>query len=190
MASTSQNEAAIKGEVFYCCQSCAKGHTGKRYTKGGTCIQCILIRKNRHLDNRQRSKENVRLARIATNEGCTTYVPEKPCKFGHMLRFVESNNCVDCDVVQRNKHKTNAKFSRIRKDYGLSKEDYLNLVNEQENKCKLCFAYIENHFNMHIDHCHTTGRVRGLLCGKCNQGIGLLNHNPKLLGAAADYCEK
>jgi len=41
-----------------------------------------------------------------------------------------------------------------------------------------------------VDHCHATGRIRGLLCAKCNQAIGLMKDNPIFLRRAADYVER
>jgi hypothetical protein len=52
--------------------------------------------------------------------------------------------------------------------------------------CQLCGG---DH-RMAMDHCHTTGQVRGMLCRRCNQGIGLFGDNPALLRAAATYLEK
>lgn len=47
-----------------------------------------------------------------------------------------------------------------------------------------------NRKNLAIDHCHSTGRFRGFLCGACNQGLGLYADDPSLLRAAADYLER
>lgn len=56
----------------------------------------------------------------------------------------------------------------IKYSYGLTLDDYYGMIIEQENKCKICRRY----GNLHIDHCHTTRVVRGLLCIKCNSGLG------------------
>ena len=42
---------------------------------------------------------------------------------------------------------------------------------------------------VHVDHCHKTGRVRGVLCFNCNAGLGLLRDNPDVMNRAADYLE-
>ena len=44
--------------------------------------------------------------------------------------------------------------------------------------------------SLSVDHCHTTGKVRGLLCQSCNTGIGLLKEDTKLFMAAIEYLEK
>lgn len=186
---SAQKLAAIQGLVHFQGTPCNKGHSGLRYTKSVQCIECMGLAKGKAINPRQRSNKNHELSIKAANEGKVTYIPNKPCKYGHLLRFINSNNCVECDKFQAQKHKINAKFSRIKKLYNLSKEEYLQLVKNQNSSCKLCNDKINNHFNLHVDHCHDTNKVRGLLCSKCNQGIGLLNHNPELIRKAALYCE-
>lgn len=184
-----KNLAIKNGDIRFLGKSCSNKHDGWRYTKGGQCIKCVSIARNNALNPRQRSSKNHEASLAAASNGQTTYLPEKPCKRGHLLRFVSSNNCVECDKIMMEKHKLTQKFNRITRLYNLPKNEYLQLVKDQNSSCKLCDIYEEDHFKLHVDHCHDTRKIRGLLCGRCNQGIGLLNHNSELLRKAALYCE-
>ena len=55
------------------------------------------------------------------------------------------------------------------------------------NKCKLCGLQPETVMDLHVDHDHKTGKVRGLLCNNCNTGIGLLKESPDILRNAIKY---
>ena len=75
--------------------------------------------------------------------------------------------------------------------YGIGHEEYLELFEKQDGKCKICETTSNRklkHFA--VDHCHDTGDVRGLLCSNCNTAIGLLKDNPDLLRTAAKYIEE
>lgn len=80
--------------------------------------------------------------------------------------------------------------------YGITYEQYEDMHDAQQGVCALCGQKeTSTHstgtpFRLAVDHCHTTGRVRGLLCQNCNRAIGLLKDNPVLLRKAADYIEK
>jgi hypothetical protein len=52
----------------------------------------------------------------------------------------------------------------------------------------ICSINIKNGY--HVDHCHSTGKVRGLLCQKCNQAIGLLRESESLFFKAAEYIKE
>lgn len=182
--------AAANGLVHFQGKSCIRGYSGLRYTKGGQCVECIGLARGNPINPKSRSRANHENSLIAAINGNTTYIPHTPCKHGHLLRFVNSNNCVECDKLTVEKYKIDRQFARINKLYGLSKEVYLSLVYLQDSSCALCMRHEANHFKLHVDHCHETNKIRGLLCGKCNQGIGLLNHNSELLRKAAIYCEE
>lgn len=184
-----QKLAAQQGLVHFQGAVCAKGHSGLRYTKGAQCVECVGIARGNPINPRGRSNVNHDASLKAAKEGSTTYVPSTPCKHGHSLRYVNSNNCVECDKLALEKHKLSAKYARIKKIYGLSKDAYLSMVHLQNSRCSLCMRHEPDHFKLHVDHCHNTNKVRGLLCGKCNQGIGLLNHDPELIAKAAIYCK-
>lgn len=187
---SSRSIAKANGEISYISEPCKNGHKGVRYTKSGRCVHCIGVHKLKRNNPRQRSDANHALALSAAARGQTTYWPHIPCKQGHSLRYVNSNACVECDKLLQLKYKVSKQYARITKIYGLSKESYLSLVRDQNNRCKLCNAYEKDHFQLHVDHCHETGKVRGLLCPLCNQGIGLMKHDSTLLRKAAIYCEK
>ena len=52
---------------------------------------------------------------------------------------------------------------------------------EQLGQCAICRCDISTGKDCHIDHCHDTDIVRGLLCNKCNNGLGMFNHNKDIL---------
>lgn len=84
--------------------------------------------------------------------------------------------------------KKNARDHRIRKVYGLESEDVEQMISNQDNKCAICkveFSKLPN-----IDHCHTTGKVRGILCWQCNTGLGQFKDDPIRLRNAAKYLEE
>ena len=67
--------------------------------------------------------------------------------------------------------------------YGITLEERQQMFNSQKGLCKIC----SNNKAEHVDHNPETGKVRGLLCGSCNRGIGCLQHNIKTLLNAIVY---
>ena len=81
---------------------------------------------------------------------------------------------------------------RERRDrYGLSETEYEAMLERQGNACALCGAdgRVAHKEVLAVDHCHATGKVRGLLCDSCNRAIGLLGDDPDRLRLAALYLE-
>lgn len=87
------------------------------------------------------------------------------------------------------KDKESYKWRTIKNNYGLSKEDFFFLLEKQDNKCALCDKPFEGFRtrDLHIDHCHETNKVRGLLCMPCNVGLGMLGDNEEGLSKALSY---
>ncbi len=88
------------------------------------------------------------------------------------------------------------KKSILKTRYGISLEQYQEMVTSQENKCKICINYevvIDHRTNkvqmLSVDHCHKTNEVRGLLCQACNHAIGKFKDDPRLCRRAANYLE-
>ena len=79
----------------------------------------------------------------------------------------------------------------LKRRFNITYEDYLDMHAEQNSCCAICrIPEQHNGRNLAIDHCHTRGHVRGLLCKHCNVGLGNFNDSPRILSAAIDYvCE-
>lgn len=80
------------------------------------------------------------------------------------------------------------------KKYGLSVEQYNEMVEKQEGKCKICSSSDSHRtgtkYNLFVDHCHATGKVRGLLCHHCNAGLGHLKDSKEILERAIRYLDE
>lgn len=87
------------------------------------------------------------------------------------------------------KHKANTRKSNLRK-YGLTLESFDEMLAEQVGKCAVCGRELVPGRGLHVDHNHSTGSVRALLCNGCNVGIGAFGESPEALRAAADYLER
>jgi len=80
----------------------------------------------------------------------------------------------------------------LKKKYKLTEEDYNNLLVKQGNVCKIC-GKAETHtfkgkvINLAVDHCHKTGKVRGLLCYSCNTALGKFEDDVNFLQKAIEY---
>ena len=79
--------------------------------------------------------------------------------------------------------------ARLKRKYNLAREDYIALIEGQNNCCKTCGLPAKDNIQgkLYVDHCHNTGKVRGLLCMKCNTALGLLNDDKELLQKMLEY---
>lgn len=85
--------------------------------------------------------------------------------------------------------------NHLKREYGLSWDDFVTLYDSQEGKCRICGCFLELQSTKNsktsacVDHCHETSEVRGLLCRACNVGIGNLKDSVDLLAKAIVYLE-
>jgi len=78
---------------------------------------------------------------------------------------------------------------RLKSKYGMTLTENNVLLQKQNNKCKICLVEFSN-VTPNVDHCHTTNKIRGLLCRACNTGLGQFKDNTKLLTKAINYLEE
>ena len=95
--------------------------------------------------------------------------------------------CKSCKSThQKEANPSVRKGYHLKHMFGITIEDYNTMLEDQEGACAIC-KKPEDTKSLAVDHDHTTGRVRGLLCAKCNKAIGLLQDNENLLYSAIDY---
>jgi len=86
--------------------------------------------------------------------------------------------------------KLEARNSQMKLKYGITLEDYEILLKAQEGRCAICGIHEDLLTRaLAIDHCHTTGKIRGLLCNYCNPGLGSFRDSVKSLQAAIMYLQ-
>ncbi len=73
------------------------------------------------------------------------------------------------------------------KQYGVTVEFVNELRAQQESRCAICNTYSES---LHLDHCHDTGKIRSMLCFKCNTGLGMFCDSSEIALRAYDYLRK
>jgi len=110
------------------------------------------------------------------------------------------SQCTKCKVAynkvhrEKNKEKVNAieRKSKLKAAYGITPEQYDKLLESQDRKCAICFTKTPGGRTkmFFIDHCHDQGNIRGLLCMRCNTGLGLFLDNPKFLLNAISYLKE
>jgi ribosomal protein S27AE len=120
--------------------------------------------------------------KVFKDKGCrncgTVFSPQAP---SHLYC---SQVCADKKLVD----------NYLMRNYKIDFDVYLDMLKKQETKCAICsgegWVMAEHHkMKLVVDHCHTTGKVRGLLCHNCNRGLGLMQDNKDFLLAAIQYLE-
>lgn len=176
------------------CPYCAKPFTAQpsRVANGVTtrCAECGHAHKTPKIDIASNTKE------------CTTCLTTK-----NLLDFYRNtrrkdgydSRCKECAteykaswVATKPEYiKLQRENSRLVTRYGITSEDYLKLLESQNFSCAICGNTPEEgreaSTKLSVDHCHESGKVRGLLCQKCNTGIGLLGDTKEGLQKALNY---
>jgi len=86
------------------------------------------------------------------------------------------------------KRRYTAKIGRF-KPYGITSDDFVKMMEAQCNLCGICqidFDLMPTK-HIHLDHCHETGKIRGVLCGRCNAMLGFARDRVDVLYAAVEY---
>lgn len=83
--------------------------------------------------------------------------------------------------------KEKVKRRRLELRYGITYEQFIAIYEFQCGMCAICSKLVKD---LHVDHDHKNGKVRGLLCGSCNRGLGMFADSPNLMREAINYLNK
>lgn len=125
--------------------------------------------------------------------------PEKPmlarglCQTCYRREWRLANPGVEWErqnIAQKKKYAESEGYRRrmILRRYGLTPEQYDAMLAEQDGRCAVCRCTSSR--RLHVDHCHETGRVRGLLCFNCNSALGHAKDDTQRLQALIRYLEQ
>lgn len=111
------------------------------------------------------------------------------CKRGHSYleyRVFRKDGTSECRLCRNLIASLSRRDYLLKYNYGITHEDYNKLSQEQKDVCAICKKKSRFEF-LDIDHCHKTGKIRGLLCQKCNKALGLFNDDQVLFESALIY---
>jgi hypothetical protein len=97
--------------------------------------------------------------------------------------------CDDCRVDPRKRRTDDERQRRLRK-YGLTQDEYDRMLADQAGRCRGCGSDDPGPRGWNIDHCHETGRVRCLLCLRCNTILGLADEDADVLRQLAQLAQE
>ena len=123
----------------------------------------------------------------------------KPCKQKKAKSFYDKNREKkrEQDKLWYKNNSETIRKRQVERIYGITFDEYTELLKDQKGGCAICSVPLKTHWGVEseyevakVDHCHTTGKVRGLLCNKCNVSLGNLNDDIELFKNAINYLEK
>lgn len=96
-----------------------------------------------------------------------------------------------CKKAARDIDPAKRRDQRMRRAYGIGAAEFDELIRRQGGGCAICRSVVGDGADrpLYVDHCHRSGKVRGLLCSSCNFGIGKFRDDVALLARAIDYLE-
>ena len=189
---------------------------GRRSGRAAECKECknAAVRLSEYRAGRRRTPEQIKRDNAPfdpnrTHKHCkcceklkplTDFYKESRTRDGYQTKCKECQKSLAQISYAENKPKVLARQKsnycpkrernkKLLKDYGIDIAQYDAMLKSQKGKCGICGSSDPNHNSGQfvVDHCHTTGNVRGLLCGECNFMLGKSKDSIKVLQSAINY---
>ncbi len=115
--------------------------------------------------------------------GCCKLIKNKHDFYKSDYKEFKDGYRTDCKECVRNKY--------LYYTYGITSEQYNQLLKDQNYDCAICgLNEDDSEQNFHLDHDHSNGKIRGILCENCNHGIGNFNDNIEIMASAISYLQQ
>lgn len=111
------------------------------------------------------------------------------CKDCYRKQQRERHRRAKSDPEYMKKVRASRRRYDLKREYGITPERYDEMYREHGGVCAICKKSCSTGKRLSVDHCHGSGKVRGLLCGNCNQGLGKFMDDAELLKSAIKYLE-
>lgn len=174
--------------AYWCKQCCIKNtqEANKRYEKTNTenppsddgdkrCNECLLVKPKRDFFRCVSKKDGFSFqCKVCSKIRADQWISK------NKIRWKDSRR------AYANKNKRATKDNTLRKQYGITIEEYERMLVVQEYLCAIC----GKKGSLNIDHDHKTGKVRALLCGRCNPALGSFMDSLEILLKAVEYLKK
>ena len=165
------------------------------WNKGKKGLQISWNKKPINLDGKKKCRDCSELKEFndftfnkSSNDGRSCHC--RKC-FNIIMNHKKSENphkYKEADRLSYIRHKNNYRSNQLKRTVGINLQEYNSMFTVQEGKCKICRTHQSKlNLGLAVDHCHKTGRVRGLLCGKCNTALGLLEDNSEIVKGMIEY---
>ena len=166
--------------LYSSCKDCVKLCAKRRYNKKKK--QILNQQKEWYAKNKNKVKKT-RALYYKKNKKKISIYNKKWCK-----RNTKKMKKYHKEYFRRPKVRIYQKNKDLIKKFNITLRDYNKLLKKQDYKCAICRKSQKGSNQMlAVDHCHKTNKVRGLLCSKCNMGIGLLEDSISILQNAINY---
>jgi hypothetical protein len=150
---------------------------------GGYCKPCSKVVNKNWRDTKGKTVfdklEHSKTHRVCRD--CLIAYPNKDMGYRHKKGWRWRSYCSSCGSARTREY-------NLKRIYGISSDDYESMLEAQNGVCWICQK--SEDVKLSVDHDHDTGKVRGLLCNRCNRGIGNFDDEPELLQRAVYYLTK
>src|SRR5574343_1926316 len=138
-------------------------------TEAQACVSCRAVK----------SKDEFYQDRGKPRSSC------KECEKARSAKWRRENRERYLETARRDR-RGRWRESHLNEKFGITSEYYEEMLDRQDGVCAICGREDKGR-RLAVDHCHDTGRVRGLLCNRCNRAIGLFRESPSIIGNALHY---